>query len=191
MAGRRIEKARELVLDRFADPRIALGFAFRDRLGHEDARDALAVGIHGRHLRHALVKVDRHRGVLQIAGHAAVGIAGEIEIEVDRRAPLQVADIDAGLAQPLHGGEADHHAGPWNAGRVAAGAAVAVAPAAGRQIDALLAPFARKRAYVLGRNAGFLLLPLGRLRNAVVVAEKIGLPLVEPTVVGRDVRSLS
>ena len=177
----------ELVLDRFADPRIAFGLALDDRLRHEDARDALAVGVHGRQLRHALVELDRHRGVFQIARHAAVGIAGEIEIEVDRRAPLQIAHIDAGLAETLHGDEADHHARPLNAGLVAAGAAMAVAPAAGRQIDALLAPFAGQRAHVLGRNAGLLLLPLGRFRHAVLVAEQIGLPLVEADRVGLDI----
>ena len=88
MAGRRIGEFGELVLDRFADPRIALGLAVDDRLRDEDARDALTVGIHGRQLRHALVELDRHRRVFQIARHAAVGIAGEIEIEVDRRSPI-------------------------------------------------------------------------------------------------------
>ena len=187
MAGRRIGEAGELVLDRFADPRIAFGFAVDDRFRHEDARNALAVGVHGRQLRHALVELDRHRGVFQIARHAAVGVAGEIEIKVERRAPLQVAHVDAGLAEPLHGDEADHHARPLHAGLVAAGAAVAVAPAAGREIDALSAPFAGERAHVLRRNAGFLLLPLRRFRDAVLFAEQIGLPLVEADGVGLDI----
>src|ERR1700683_2363347 len=146
MAWRRIAELGELVLDRLADPRVALGLAVDDRLGHPDARDALEARVHGRQLRHALVELDRHRGVFQIARHAAVGIAGEIEIEVDRRAPLQIAHIDAGLAEALHGGEADHDARPRNAGLVAAGAALAGAPAAGGQIGALFAPLAGARA---------------------------------------------
>src|SRR5262249_47363042 len=115
----------------------------------------------------------------QIARHAAVGVAGEIEIEVERAAPLQIAHVAAGLAEPLHGAEAHHHARPLDAGLVAAGAAVAVAPAAGREIDALPAPLPRQRAHVLRRNAGLLLLPIGRLGDTVLVAEQIGLPLVE------------
>ena len=140
MAGRRIHELAELVLDRLADPAVALRLAVGDRLRQPDARDLLAVGVHGRQLRHALVERDRHRGVLQVARHAAFGVAGEIEIEIDRRAPLQVAHVAAGLAEPLHRREAHHHARPLDAGLVAAGAAVAVAPAAGREIDALRAP---------------------------------------------------
>ena len=187
MAGRRIGELGELMLDRLADPRIALGLAVDDRFRHADARNALEARVHGRQLRHALVELDRHRGVFEIARHAAVGIAGEIEIEVERAAPLQVAHVDAGLAQPLHGDEADHDARPLDAGLVAAGAAMAVAPAAGREIDALLAPFARQRAHVLGRHAGFLLLPFGRLGDAVLFAEEIGLPVVEADRVGLDI----
>ena len=147
----------------------------------------LAVGVHGRQLRHALVERDRHRGVLQVARHAAFGIAGEVEVEVDRAAPLQIAHVAAGLAEPLHRREAHHHARPLDAGLVAAGAAVAVAPAAGREIDALPAPLAGERAHVLGRHAGLLLLPLRRLRDAVLVAGEIGRPLVEADGVGLHV----
>src|SRR6185437_7203507 len=111
--------------------------------GHPDARNALERRVDGRQLRHALIKLDRHRGAFEIARHAAIGIAGEIEIEIDRAAPLQIAHIDAGLAEALHGNEAHHDACPLDAGLVAAGAAMAVAPAAGREIDALAAPFAR------------------------------------------------
>src|SRR5581483_5301385 len=111
--------------------------------------------------------------------HAAFGIARKIEIEVDRAAPLQIAHVDAGLAETLHRAEADHDARPLNAGLVAAGAAVAVAPAAGREIDALSAPLTGERAHVLGRDAGFLLLPFGSLRNAVLVADQVRLPGVE------------
>ena len=186
-ARRRIAEFLELVLDRLADPAIAFRLAFGDRLGNPDARDGLRIGVHGRQLRHALVELDRHRRVLEIARHAAFGIAGEIEIEVERAAPLQIAHVAAGLAEPLHRGEAHHHARPLDAGLVAAGAAVAVAPAAGREIDALLAPLARERAHVLGGNAGLLLLPLRRLRDAVLDAEQVILPLVETDGVGLDV----
>src|SRR5262249_23326516 len=140
---------------------------------------ALEARVHGRQLRHALVELDRHRGVFQVTRHAAVGIAGEIEIEVERAAPLQIAHVDARLAEPLHRREAHHHARPLDAGLVAAGRAMTVAPAAGREIDALLAPLAGQCADVPRGYAGLLLLPLGRLRDAVVLAEQIGSPFVE------------
>src|SRR6185436_10878290 len=107
-----------------------------------------------------LVELDRHRSAFEVARHAAVGITREIEIEVERAAPLQIAHVDAGLAEALHRGQAHHHARPLDAGLVAAGAAVAVAPAAGRQIDALPAPLARERTHVPRRHTGLLLLPL-------------------------------
>src|SRR5262249_12078052 len=88
------------------------------------------------------------------------------------------------LAEPLHRGQAHHDARPLDAGLVAAGAAVAVAPTAGREIDALPAPFARERAYVLCRHAGPLLLALPRPGDAVLFAEKIGPPFVEADGVG-------
>src|SRR5581483_5037496 len=120
-----------------------------------------------------------NRRVLEVPRHAAFGIAGEIEIEIDRAAPLQIAHVHAGLAQALHGGEADHDPRPLDAGLVAAGAAVAVAPAAGREIDAFAAPLAGERAHVFRRYAGFLFLPLRRFCHAVFVAEEISLPDVE------------
>src|SRR5262249_8779596 len=141
--------------------------------------NALAVRVHGQQLRHALIDLDRHRRVLEVARHAAFAVAREIEIEVDRTAPLQVSHVDAGLAEALHGHQAHHDARPGDSGLVAAGAAVAVAPAAGRQVNALAAPFARQRAYVFGRHAGFGFLPFRRLGNAVIRAEQIGLPFVE------------
>src|SRR5262245_10413366 len=143
MAGRRIGELAELVLDRLADPAIAFGLPFSDRLRHPDARDGLPVRVHRRQLRHALIELDRQRRVFEVARHAALGIAGEIEIEVERAAPLQIAHVAAGLADTLHGREAHHHARPRDAGLVAAGAAVAIAPAAGREIDTLPAPLAR------------------------------------------------
>ena len=51
------------------------------------------------------------------------------------------------------------------------GTAVAVTPAAGREVGALRRPFTRQRAHILGRNAGLLLLPFRRLRDAVLVAD--------------------
>src|SRR5262249_11337840 len=148
MARCRVHELAELVLDRLADPAIALGLPFGDRLRHPDARDRLPIGIHTRQLRHALIELYRHGGVLEVARHAAFRIAGEIEIEVERAAPLQIAHVAAGFAQPLHGRKAHHHARPLDAGLIAAGAAMAVAPAAGGEIDALRAPLARARAPV-------------------------------------------
>src|SRR5262249_58644654 len=95
--------------------------------------------------------------------------------------------VAARVPEPLHGGQAHHDARPWDAGLVAAGAAMAVAPAAGREIDALPAPFARERAHVLCRHAGLLLLPLRRLGDAVFFAEQIGPPFVEADGVGLHV----
>src|SRR5260370_528958 len=68
---------------------------------------------------------------------------------------------------------------PADAGLVAAGAAVAVAPAAGGEIAALAPPFPREPANVSRRDAGFLFLPLRRFCNAVFLAEQIGFPHVE------------
>src|SRR5262249_18640453 len=145
--------------DRLADPAVAFRLALDDCLRHPDARDGLRIGVHGRKLRHTLVELDRHRRVLEVARHAAFGVTWEIEIEIEWAAPLQVAHVAAGLAEPLHGREAHHHARPLDAGLVAAGAAVAVAPAAGRKIDTFLPPLAGERAHVLRRDAGLLLLP--------------------------------
>ena len=64
---------------------------------------------------------------------------------------------------------------------------MAVAPAAGREIDALAAPFPRQRPHVLRGNAGLLLLPFRRLGDAVFLADEISLPLVEADGVGLHV----
>src|SRR5262249_54171770 len=64
-------------------------------------------------------------------------------------------------------------------GLITASAAVTIAPAARREIDALLTPFPCQCADVFGRNAGFVFLPLWRFRDAVLFAEQIGFPLVE------------
>ena len=143
--------------------------------------------VHRRQLWHALKQLNRHRRLLDIAGHAAVGVAREIEVEIDRGAPLQIAHVDAGLAQSLHRDQAHHGARPLDAGLVAAGAAVAVAPTAAAEISAFGRPFARQRAHVLGWNAGLLLLPFGRLGHAIALAHDIGLPGVEAGRVRLDV----
>src|SRR5260221_2837010 len=174
------------MLDGFSDPGIAFGLAVDDRLGGAQPRDALEGRRHARQLRHTLIELDRHRGVFEIARHAAVRVTGEVELEIERAAPLQVTHVDARLAQALHRGQAHHDARPLDAGLVAASAAVAIAPAARREIDALLAPFARERAHVFCRDACLFLLPLRRLRNAVLLAEEIGLPLVEADGVARE-----
>src|SRR6266571_655140 len=168
------------MLDGFSDPRITFRFAVDDRFRCAQPRDALEGRRHARQLRHALIELDRHRRVFEIPRHAAVRVAGEIELEIERAAPLQITHIDAGLAQPLHRGQAHHDARPLDAGLVAARATMTVAPAAGREIDALLAPFARERAHVFCRNTCLFLLPFRRLRSAVLLAEEIGLPLIEP-----------
>ena len=46
-------------------------------------------------------------GVGEIAGNAAVGIAGEIKSVIVGHAHLQIAEIDPGLAEPPHGHQAD------------------------------------------------------------------------------------
>src|SRR5207302_304416 len=107
--------------------------------------------------------------------------------EIERAAPLQIAHVYAGLAKALHSDQTHHHARPLNSGLVAAGAAVAVAPAARCEINALPAPFAGQRANIFGRNAGLFLLPLRRFGNAVLLAEQIGLPLVETDSVRLDI----
>ncbi len=187
MARHGIDDLAELVLDRLAVPHVALGLAVEDRLGELHARNLLARGVDGGQLRHALEQLHRHGGVLHVARHAALGVAGEVEVEVDRRAPLQVAEVDAGLAEALHRHQAYAHARPLDASGVAARAAVAGAPAARAEVGALGAPFAGQRADVAGGNAGFLLGPFGSLGDAVLLAEEVGLPHVEPLGTGGDV----
>src|SRR4029077_707229 len=131
-----------------ADPGIAFRLAVGDRLRRSQPRDALEGRRHGGQLRHALIERDRQRCAFEIARHATLGIAGEIELEVEWAAPLQVTHVDAGLSEALHRREAHHDPRPLDAGLVAASAAMAVAPAAGREIDALPAPFTRERAHI-------------------------------------------
>ena len=128
----------------------------------------------------------RGRGVGHVAGDAALGVAREEERQIDRRAPLQIAEIHARLAQPLHRHEAHHRARPLVAGGAAAGAAEAVAEPAGGEIGALGAPLPRQRAHRARRHAGLALLPFGRLGDAVVVAEDVALPLLEAVRARRD-----
>src|ERR1700720_2090159 len=70
--------------------------------------------------------------------------------------PLQGPHVAARLPEPLHRRQAHHHARPLDAGLVAAGAAMTVAPAAGRGIDAPPAPLPGARAPGAGRAAGLL-----------------------------------
>src|SRR4029077_4602212 len=114
----------------------AFRLAVDDRLRCAQPRDALERRRHARQLRHALIELDWHGSVFEIAGHSAVGVAGEIELEIERASPLQIAHVDARLAQSLHRGQTHHDARPLDAGLIAASAAVTVAPAAWREIDA-------------------------------------------------------
>ena len=100
---------------------------------------------------------------------------------------MQVAHVDARLAEPLHRGQAHHDARPLDTGLVAAGAAMAVAPTAGREIDAFPDPLACERTHVLCRHAGLFLLPLRRLPDAVLFAEEICAPFIETDGVGLHV----
>src|SRR5262249_57187627 len=98
--------------------------------------------------------------------------------------------VHARFAEALHGNEANHDARPLNSGLITASAAVTIAPAARREIDALLTPFPCQCADVFGRNAGFLFLPLWRFRDAVLFAEQLGFPLVEAHRVRLDIISV-
>ena len=101
-------------------------------------------------------------------------------MQIKRRRPLQIAQIDARLADTLHGHEADHGARPLNACGIAAGAAIAVAGATSGEIGLLVAPGAGQGAHILGGNTGFLFLPFRSLRNAVFVTQNVGFPGIEP-----------
>ena len=180
--GSRIGDLRELRFDADAVPKIAFGFAVDDRFGQLHPRNDLRIRVDRKQLRHALVQLHAHAGVVYIAGHATIGVAGEIEIEIVRRTPLQIAHIDAGLAEPLHRDQADHRPRPLNPGGISARAAVTVAPGAGAEIGFLRSPFSGECADVAGRHAGFRFLPLGRFRRAVGLAEHIVGPLSKPVV---------
>ena len=129
-------------------------------------------------VEHAPGELEAGGRVLAVAGDAALGVAGEVEVVVDGRALRGRPDVGARLAHALHGGERDHAARPLDAVRGAAGAAPA-AEAAGGQHGLLLAPLAGQRADLAGRHAGLLLGPLAGLGHAVGLAEHVLGPLVE------------
>ena len=138
-------------------------------------------------MRHALVERDCDRIALHVAGEAAFRIAGKIEVEIDGRTILQTAEIDAGLAQPLHRHQEHHRTRPLRACRRTIGAAEGRAFAAARQVCALGAPFTRERAHDGGRHAGLALLPFRRLGRRTVLAEKMCAPFVEAGRARRDI----
>ncbi len=179
MAGRGIAEFRELPFERARVGRIAFGLAVQDRFGNAQARNTLADRIHRDQMRHPLVEADRDGVALDVAGEAALGITREIEVEIDGRAVLQAAEIDAGLAETLHRHQQHHRARPLRTRRRAIGAAERRALAAAGEVGAFRSPLARQRAHDRGRHAGFGLLPFRRLRRRAVLAEQMRAPGVE------------
>ena len=180
VSRRRVEEGEELPLHRRHVGDMARGLARGDRLGEPDPWDALPHRVHGHDVRHALVVVGRIRPEGQLAREGALAVAREIETEVEGRAELQIAEVDARAAPALHRAENGHHPGPLHARRGAAGAAHAHSPAARAEVGLLASPLARQGADVACRHPGFFLLPLGRFGLAVALAQNIGLPLLEP-----------
>ena len=190
VARRRVLVLLHLALDGGAAEALAapLELLVHHRLGDAQARDGDALGgvvrVHGgvqpgavgEHAVHAAVA---GRRLLRVAGDAALGVAGEDERVVRRRALRGPPDVAARLAVALHGGERDHGARPLVAGGRAAGAAPA-AEAAGGEHGLLGAPLARQGADLAGGDAALALGPLRRLGHAVGLAEDVVLPLVEP-----------
>ena len=84
-----------------------------------------------------------------------------------------------GLAEALHGDQADHDTRPLDAGLVAAGAAVPVTPAARAEIGFFAAPISGQRPYRLGRHARLGFLPFRGLGHAIFVAQNVIAPHVE------------
>src|SRR5690349_5118778 len=162
---------------------MALDDGLRDPL----AWDELAHGGHAEDVRHPLVVVDRVAGPLQLARYATIGIAGEIELVVNRRAELQTAHVDAALSETAHGHQHHHAARPLLTGSTAPGAAEARTAHTAGQVSLFLRPHPGECAHVLRRNAGFRLLPLRCLRHPVGFAHHIGAPLIEPGGPGADV----
>ncbi len=168
-------------------PEETLGMSIDDRVGKPESRNLLGRGIHRRQLRHTLVERGRQSGVIQITGDATLGITRKIEAEVERHAQLEVADIDAGLAKPLHAHQADKHPGPLAARRIPRRAAERVAHAAGREIGAFGCPLARQRADVLGRHTGLRLLPLRAFRDPVLDTHDVVPPGIKALGPGRHI----
>src|SRR4029077_5153438 len=131
------------------------GVAFDNRLRDPLARDELAHGVHAEDVRHPLVVVDRVAGPLQLARYATIGIAGEIELVVDRRAELQAAHVDAGLSETAHGHQHHHATRPLLTGGTTPGAAEARTAHAAGQVGLFLRPHPGECAHILRRNAGF------------------------------------
>ena len=104
-------------------------------------------GKRGLAVEHAPGELEAGGGVLAVAGDAALGIAREVEVGVDRRALRGRPDVGAGLAHALHGGQRDHAARPLDAVRGAAGAAPA-AQSAGRQVGFASCAHSRARARI-------------------------------------------
>ena len=179
MSGLRIAEFLELAFDRLAIPGVALRLAVEDRLGNLQPRHFLRRCIERRELRHAQIQADPQGSRGQVAGHAAIGIAREGEAQIDGRAPLEQAVIDARFAYALHGHQAGHGARPLNACGRAAGAAVTIAPTTRAQIGLPARPAPRQCAHFPGRNAGLQLLPFGRLRDAILDAQQVIAPFIE------------
>ena len=118
-----IGKGGELRLLRHAVPQVAGGAPGDDGVGQLLARHHLLDRVHRQHMRHALIIVERIACPGEVAGDPAVRIAGEVEMQVVRRADLETAEIDAGLAPALHRHHHDHRARPLLSGRAAACAA--------------------------------------------------------------------
>ncbi len=183
--GRRVLVLLELRLDGRAAEALAppLEMLVPHRLGDEEARDRLAFG--------RVLGIGRGSAVGpqaagetkaaqggRVAGDAALVVAREPEGGVAGRALRRGPDVDAGLAQALHGGQGDHRPRPLVAGGGAAGAAE-TALAAGGEHGLLGAPLPGQGPDLPGGDAALALRPLRRLGHVVGLAEDVVLPLVE------------
>src|SRR5664280_2758174 len=91
MAGRGICELCKLAFQRARISRVTFGLAIDDRLGNSQAGDALCHRVHADQMRHALVEADGNGAAFDVAGEPTLGVAREVEVEVDRRASLQKA----------------------------------------------------------------------------------------------------
>ena len=92
---------------------------------------------------------------------------------------MQVAVVDPGPPHALHCHQAGAGARPLDAGGRTAGAAMAIAPAAGTKVSLFLAPLSREGADILGGDTGFALLPFGCFGYAVLFAQNVVLPYLK------------
>ncbi len=113
-----------------------------------------------------------------IAGDAPLVVAGEPEGGVAGSPLRGRPDVDARLAQALHGGQGDHGPGPLAPGGRATGAAETTL-ATGGQHGLLGAPLPGQGPDLAGGEATFSLGPFGGLGDAVALAQDVGLPLLE------------